>query len=395
MTARILVLVAFVACHPNKPTIPTWSPPTSGAYRSTDAFHVAVADAHATWDNMPSFWPCPLDGATFLCGTGRVLAIRGDRVEPDPALERGRTPGIVETIVGRWPDDAWLVTRTPMGPNVSCGSCHYSVHRWRGDRWERVAELTDWYPGSAVAWYGALFIVRNYPRRVLAVIAADASPLARRIVADSRCALMPGIVATSTTFFVVGSNCKVAPSQDVTRWTETGPAVERPISLPPVSHTQLLDTVATPHGPAIFGSYAEYADRDDGSVETDEKAVAIRFEDGRWISRDPPGHVVRSYAGAPDGTEWALVNDDDVTTSGLFVREAGGAWQPADDRWQVEALRYGASPYVGKLWIAEGSVWLWVEVEDSCGPGGCENKSLLLRTGASAPAVMIERDRGI
>jgi len=393
MNARSLVLVVFVACHTSASPVATWSPASSGAYRSTDSFHVAVADARATWTNPPSFWPCAIEGATFLCGTTHVLAIHADRIEPEPTLERGRAPGTVETIVGSWPDDAWLVVRTEMLPNTSCGLCHYIAYRWRSDRWEQIAAFADWFPGRAAAWMGELFIVHDRPRRELAVVGTSPSPLARRIVTESRCAVLPEIVATPTMLFVLGAICGGGPvgmSADVTRWTEAGSTVDRPIPAPPDSAPEILKAVATSRGTAIFGAYS----RSEDSVD---KAVATRFEDGRWISRDPPGQGLLSYGVAPDGTEWAVVDDEDPMKGGVFAREPSGAWQRVDG-WRAEALRYGATStaWVKQVWVAEGSVWLEVVVEGACeNTKGCEYRSLLLRTGPATPPVMLARDRGV
>jgi hypothetical protein len=74
----------------------------------------------------------------------------------DPALARGlRNDGFVKTIVGTWPDSAWLVSANPHEGNWS-----FNVYRWRLSRWEHVLDVPPGSVGrgfSIGAWRGGVF----------------------------------------------------------------------------------------------------------------------------------------------------------------------------------------------------------------------------------------------
>ena len=254
------------------------------------------------------------------------------------------------------------------------------MQRWHDDRWVHVDDVDDLFSSSwTAAWQGALFYLRERQPRTLEVV-NPAPPIASRVVEDSHCASMPSIATSRDTLVIVGAACGGA-STDVTRWTASGPMVDKPVEWPAT-----VSAIATARGPAIIGGRSI-----DGMTDPMYLPVGVRLDGDRWRSFDPPGQSVYSYAIAPDGTEWAIVEEQGPA---VVAREPGGAWQRVD-RWRAEVQPYGAAMSVSpdKVWIAEGSVWLAVQLDGGCGMNTppCELRDLLLRTGPRVDPVMFDR----
>jgi len=90
-----------------------------------------------------------LGGALLVTGMrGFFAVIEGDEVVVRPDLERGLPPdedteedpdrGTIHRVVGRWPDDLWLVWRDIDTWSTEANLWYDRIYRLREDRWEKV-----------------------------------------------------------------------------------------------------------------------------------------------------------------------------------------------------------------------------------------------------------------
>lgn len=116
----------------------------------------------------PGAHMCPIHGVTWLCGDGRILVVRDGAVERDEALEvglprhSGWIDGVVQDIVGHWPDDAWLmVTRAALPPPPET----FAVYRWVSGRWrvQQPARTQDLAPSMASWGRGGALLAQESP----------------------------------------------------------------------------------------------------------------------------------------------------------------------------------------------------------------------------------------
>jgi hypothetical protein len=139
--------LALAACRADRsapPPPPPLAAPEVAASASTSPFHLALRGPGDTslGELEPRGSLCPIEGRAFVCGLGQVLFVDGEEIRHDAALEvglsrisRGDLAGVVSTIVGRWPDDAWLVQAT------ACCNPHIPrrVYRYIGGGWTERA----------------------------------------------------------------------------------------------------------------------------------------------------------------------------------------------------------------------------------------------------------------
>jgi hypothetical protein len=137
--------LALTSCRADRPAPPP-APPTPEVAASAGAspFHLALRGPVDTslGELEPRGSLCPIEGRAFVCGLGQVLFVDGDEIRHEAALDAGlsRTPhgdleGVVSTMVGSWPDDAWLVLTTACcNPRVL-----RRVYRFVGDGWAERA----------------------------------------------------------------------------------------------------------------------------------------------------------------------------------------------------------------------------------------------------------------
>lgn len=96
---------------------------------------------------------CPVEGAVFACGSEKLAVLRDQGFVRDPALEAGLPGGrFIQTIVGKWPESAWLLYSNPGNGNWS-----FAVYRWKSTRWERALDVPQGMVTlgvQLVAWKG-------------------------------------------------------------------------------------------------------------------------------------------------------------------------------------------------------------------------------------------------
>jgi hypothetical protein len=170
--STLLLAALLVACaSPRAATAP--APPSAAlaapalpAEPAPEApFHVVAVSVLQGAKTIDDTTLCSIPGAVFVCGTRRLFHLAGDDLVHDPALEAGlprRADGRLSDepyeMLGRWPDDAWLVT----------GQDQRSLHRWSGDRWVHVhtwpsigsleaVEIAPWARGRVLVYHLRLY----------------------------------------------------------------------------------------------------------------------------------------------------------------------------------------------------------------------------------------------
>lgn len=123
-------------------------------------FHVVGASLLQGAKTIDNTTLCPIQGAVFVCGIRRMVRLVGDDLVHEPALEAGlphandgHLTAQVDSLLGSWPDDAWLVT----------GYHQPALHRWSKDRWVQqqswpeTVQITPWRPGRVLVYFYRLY----------------------------------------------------------------------------------------------------------------------------------------------------------------------------------------------------------------------------------------------
>jgi hypothetical protein len=138
---RWLLLVALVGCGspPAQPVSPRvvkrLPPPPPPPPPPKSPFHVIGWTEHVSEKTGNPTTLCEIDGGVFVCGTEHVVRLEGDDLVKDTALEAGlmrddsgALNGRIQAMLGRFPDDAWLVMRT--GVNIGTVAIYRRTKDW-------------------------------------------------------------------------------------------------------------------------------------------------------------------------------------------------------------------------------------------------------------------------
>jgi hypothetical protein len=306
---------------------------------------------------------CPVRGAVFLCGRPGVYRKNGEQFIHDVDAEAGlahnadgTVHGFVTQVLGRWPDDAWLVSDAygiPPYPRT--------VYHWSGERWTVAAPDIGLAVVGVLPWRrgGALVVEDESPNPLKSwgIGASKGSSLSIAPAAGRRHAM--GLRPTFLDDGAVLAAVRFDDSQPVyavERWA--GPsAAPSVVRVPPPDVT--IEGVFAPssNDVAVFGeteSGEEYIEHFDGTAWT-------RVE-------PPPGYgSMQRYARAGD-TEWALSLVNGVKHC-VWSREPSGAWQ-------AETMPKGLQPE--DLWATgDGTVWILASGQVDRGGAGSYGALLL------------------
>jgi len=307
----------------------------SSAVSPAEVLHVFATVKHTSEEMPPGLRLCDVHGATLLCGSAAVLAVRGSTIVRDRALEAGlpREPdGSLDAsdidVVGSWPDDAWLLLKRWDVPPPT----EVTVFRWDGSRWvvalpkasvvDTDIAVRSWGPGAALLVRGGTFDGSEWLRGI-----GRGSGIVPRIATAGGCRpSFPGIgpVATfgdGSLALVTSFHCS-ADDEVLETWSRPGArAVVRP--LPHDGDAGVTSGFA--YGIAgrsatdliVFGGEHRSAGPD--------RNYLGRFDGNGWERLEPPveGSGILSYAADPSGGAWAVVD----AKRSLWHRGAGG-WQP-------------------------------------------------------------------
>ncbi len=335
----------------------------SGTTRSRpvgdDVFSLIVRGALDLDGKAPPFLTlCPLRGATFVCGLADLLRVEGDTIVHQPELERGlprtadgKLDGFVPSMVGSWPDDAWMAFEVTAMPPA-----HYQIYRWTTDRWVQLADLRDVGGLPMTPYRGGLLALHRFwegggqvRTELLTLGAARGSAL--RLAAGRLCGLegegLVSIAAGGGALFLEASDCRILETA-IERWA-------------PGRRQGIVELL--PGEPTLFGLYAESgADAVTWGLTTDgrfDRGFLARFDGKSWRSEElpPPIQAVADYVRSPDGREWLRARAD-VGQESLWSRTASRGW--------VLEHEIGV-PGVAQFWVADGDLWLLQQYSERYG----------------------------
>ncbi len=130
---------------------------------------------------------CAIEGALFVCGTGRVVRLEGDDLIHDDALEggllrdeSGALHGSIHAMLGRYPDDAWLVMKSGLNIGTEAlyrraGSQWTLAKKWKIESVTGSLEHLHWKPGKVAVLANSL--AGNDKSTVEVVTKAGAAPM--------------------------------------------------------------------------------------------------------------------------------------------------------------------------------------------------------------------------
>jgi hypothetical protein len=305
---------------------------------------------------------CPVRGATFLCGRPGVYRKEGDAfirdVDSEAGLVRnadGTIHGFVTHILGRWPDDAWLVSDAfgiPPYPRT--------VYHWSGARWDvvvpdiglDVTELIPWRRAGAIA-------VENRspdPLKSKGIGAAKGSSLPIAPASGSResMSLQPALLDDGAVLAVVRFNYN-SSFFAIERWATPSSPASIAHLLPPDVTVESLSARSAKEVDVCgwTARVTQYIERFDGT---------------EWTRVEPPevdGQVLR-YLRAGD-KEWAIAGDAGMAAH-LFSREPEHAWQ-------AETMPNGLEP--ADLWATDDGI-VWVLATGDVDRGWADSAGALL-----------------
>lgn len=130
---------------------------------------------------------CGIAGALFVCGLGRVVRLEGDDLIHDEALEAGLVRdesgalhGSIHAMLGRFPDDAWLVMKSGVNTGTEAlyrraGKQWVLAKKWKIESVTGALELLHWKPGKVAVLASSL--TGNEKASVEVVTKSGSSPM--------------------------------------------------------------------------------------------------------------------------------------------------------------------------------------------------------------------------
>jgi len=340
--------------------------PSHGAAARAPAdspFHVALVEAD--WRGGvrgPRAAPCPVRGRTLVCG-GPVPLVSSDvGVDDDPplaaAMGDARGPlvlGAVATVSGRWPDDAWMLTR-----DAASKAERTRAYRWTEGRWAKVAGWNG-APRFAAPYGGGLVVDARDDaddargptepwRALLAFVGPDGvrrgaatTPLTAPPTPDSQGPWLEIDEAASVdgTLFAI-ARLESPPRLMVERWSSDR-ATFTPYELAPRAATAHLWTKSA-RDVVAYG----------GATRADELPVLRHFDGDGWTALEPPPgvDVIVGYDRSASGTERVFA----------FRGEELSCWERANrSAWRSLPLPAVADDEViDGHWVTDDDAWLHV-----------------------------------
>lgn len=357
-------------------------------------FHLAAVDREADWKNAPKFRPCAVrGGTTFLCGVSRLHVARGAGalgLDPGasnglPRLPSGELDGVVHDVLGRFPDDAWLLLSLKEG----CSECTFVAYRWKDAAWSEAGrfEITA-HPSGIALWHGTLVGLHHEGAstgrelRWLAGKKRPLPPLSTKSSCDGGGLAPFALASDGASLFIGGVPCG-------TTW---GFGVERAVAGRPSSTLDVVRPASTSASRSwARNRHAAFV----GSANAPSTAGFVaRFDGTRWETVTPLPRTENVFAYARAGAvEWLLTEGGETrkgVTRALWTRTNDGAWKARTDWRAAVPARYGMITEVVALEVANGSAWLTVTTESKkgcAGIQGCPQHTLVLRTGPAEPVV--------
>jgi hypothetical protein len=348
-------------------TVPPRSP-TAAVLESP--FRVALVEADpAGGAPFHRAEPCLVRGRTLICDDASPLVSGEDGIDADATLagamgEGSATPvtGEVRNVVGRWPDDAWMLTY-----DRDSKAGRRGAYRWKDGRWRKLGAW-DGAPRWVARWRDGLIVdaagdadderAPGEPWRApLSWVGADgarksapASPLvAGRATGSGRTwPEVDHVASADGVLFVVAGSERPARLM-VERWLPDG-ARMAPYELAPRPARAHLWT-RTAQDVVAFG----------GATNADDRPVLSHFDGQGWAPIEPPPgvDVIVAYDRSAAGTERVFAFRG--LELSLWERASGAAWRSV----ALPALAAGES--IDGHWLTDDDAWLHVRATD--GPG--------------------------
>jgi hypothetical protein len=350
-------------------------------------FHVAARGSFDPFGKgPPSMKLCPIVGRTFVCGETQLLTVDGDAVRYEPDWEVGlrgadgklaaKGFGVIEQVLGRWPEDAWLV----VGDMNNNPAMDYILYRWGGSSWARMATVNSFDRPLVAPYGGGVLVESDSFRDTSDDKAGNGSSFVSRleVVGSTVRRSPPRLHAFRRERGLGGGAWTVAPGGAVfakSREVDDDKPlrVER---LASGANASVVDTLTQTPGRIAFVAPSSRDVTAYGSAG--KVALLSHFDGDRWTAEEAPPESkdVLSYARTADGVEWLVAPPRTETGHpSLWRRPSGGTWQLVD----APRLDPKLDAEVREVWAVGAEAWIlvWVLEPNTARP-------VLLRAGPAA-----------
>jgi hypothetical protein len=319
------------------------SPPTSSVAGPRSVFRVAAFEGPGH-----SLEPCRVRGVTLIRDGQRFLVSAEDGVRDEgsiPPATPDASPAVVgrpTSVLGQWPDAAWLVT---WDDDAKQDRRH--AYRWTGHEWARAARWSG-LPASLALFHDGLLVDGvdddrpNVPHTRVALFGRDGSEerLPPSHLLETAAGQVTALASVDGSLFVIATSG--GPARLVAeRLGDDGADDLQPIASGAASAHLWVKTA---RDVVAFG----------GHTHADEEPVLSHYDGARWSPLDaPPGvDIVVAYDRGASGTERAFAYRGEELS--YWERAAGARWRPIP----LPALDEGES--IHGHWLTDDDAWLSV-----------------------------------